>query len=115
MRSASGSRTDRGSVTAEFATALPAVVLVLAGCLGAVQVVGVQVRLTDASAAAARSLSRGDTPGRAAGLVAGAVSGASLSAERRGEFVCAVVTATGSGLFAGLTLESRSCSLAGGR
>ena len=90
-------------------------VLVLACCLGAVQVVGVQVRLTAASATAARALSRGEAPGRAAGLVSGAVSGASLAAERRGEFVCARVTAAGSGLFAGLALEARSCSLAGGQ
>ncbi|TFC81902.1 hypothetical protein E3O45_00705 [Cryobacterium sp. TMS1-20-1] len=106
---------NRGSITAEFATALPAVVLVLACCLGAVQVVGVQVRLTDAAATAARVLSRGDSVARAAALVAGTVSGAGLAAERRGEFVCARVTATGSGLFAELTLEARSCALAGGQ
>ena len=106
---------SRGSTTAEFATALPAVVLVLACCLGAVQVVGVQVRLTDAAATAARALARGDSVGRAAGLVQQTVSGASLSPERRGEFVCARVTARGlPGIFAGLTLEARSCALAGG-
>lgn len=115
MRSVSGSRKDRGSVTAEFAIALPAVVLVLVCCLGAVQVVGVQVRLTDAAATAARALSRGDSVARAAGLVYGAVSGASLAAERRGDFVCARVTAAGSLLFAELSLEARSCSLAGGQ
>ena len=115
VRSASGSRADRGSITAEFATALPAVVLVLAGCFGAVQVVGVQVRVTDAAATAARALSRGDSVGRAAALVAGAVPGASLSEERRGDFVCARVTATGTGMFAGLTLQSSSCALAGGQ
>ncbi|MDJ0347996.1 TadE family type IV pilus minor pilin [Cryobacterium sp. PH29-G1] len=107
---------DRGSTTAEFATALPAVVLVLACCLGAVQVVGVQVRLTDAAATAARALARGDTAGRAAGLVSQAVAGASLASEQRGEFVCARVAAAAlPGIFAGLTLEARSCALAGGR
>ncbi len=89
--------------------------LVLVCCLGAVQVVGVQVRLTDAAATAARVLSRGDSVARAAGLVAGAVAGADLAAERRGEFVCARVTAAGSGLFAEFTLEAQSCSLAGGQ
>jgi hypothetical protein len=95
---------------------MPAVVLVLVCCLGAVQVVGVQVRLTDAAAVAARALARGDSAGRAAGLVSLAVSGANLSPERRGEFICARVTATGlPGVFTGLTLEAHSCALAGGQ
>ena len=73
------------------------------------------MRLTDAAATAARALARGDSAGRAAGLVQQAVSGASLSQEERGEFVCAQVTARGlPGIFAGLTLEARSCALAGG-
>ncbi|MDQ1576828.1 MAG: hypothetical protein QOH55_1978, partial [Microbacteriaceae bacterium] len=40
----------RGSVTAEFAAVVPAVLLVLAACLGGIQVVGQQVRMTDAAA-----------------------------------------------------------------
>ncbi|WP_129590349.1 TadE family type IV pilus minor pilin [Cryobacterium aureum] len=115
MPSVSGSRRSRGSTTAEFATALPAVVLVLACCLGAVQVIGVQVRLTDAAATAARVLARGDSTARAAGLVHRAVAGASLAPERRGEFVCAGVVARAPGIFAGLTLEAVSCALAGGQ
>ncbi len=106
---------SRGSTTAEFATALPAVVLILACCLGGVQVVGLQVRLTDAAASAARALARGDSVTRAAGLVQVAVAGASLSPERRSEFVCARVTAAAlPGIFAGITLRARSCALAGG-
>jgi hypothetical protein len=50
-------------VTAEFAVALPAVLLCLALCLGAVQVAVQQVRLSDAAAVAARLLGRGDDPG----------------------------------------------------
>ncbi|TFB93977.1 hypothetical protein E3O25_04175 [Cryobacterium sp. TMT1-3] len=110
-----GLRAARGSTTAEFATALPAIVLVLACCLGAVQVVGVQVRLTDAAASAARALARGESAGRASGLVQSAVTGARLSSDRRGEFVCARVRAQGlPGIFAVLTLEAQSCALAGG-
>ncbi|WP_104089640.1 TadE family type IV pilus minor pilin [Cryobacterium sp. N19] len=118
MPSVSGSqsgRSSRGSTTAEFATALPAVVLVLACCLGAVQVIGVQVRLTDAAASAARSLARGDSAVRAAGLVHQTVAGVSLAPERRGEFVCARVVTRAPGIFAGLTLEAQSCALAGGQ
>ena len=109
---------DCGSVTAEFATVVPAVLLVLACCLGALQVVGQQVRLTDAAADAARSLSRGDTVDRAAGLVRQAVKGASMTPERRGEFVCVNLRAPSSfGAFAafGLTLRAGSCALGGGR
>ncbi|TFC93339.1 TadE family type IV pilus minor pilin [Cryobacterium sp. TMT3-29-2] len=108
---------DRGSVTAEFATVVPAVLLVLAICLGALQVVGQQVRLTDAAADAARSLARGDSVGRAAGLVQQAVQGASMTPERRGEFVCVNLSAPSSfAAFAafGLTLRAGSCALGGG-
>jgi hypothetical protein len=59
-------------VTAEFAVALPAVLLCLALCLGAVQVAVQQIRLSDAAAVAARMLGRGDDP---AAVVSG--SGAS--------------------------------------
>jgi hypothetical protein len=108
---------DAGSVTAEFAVVLPAVLLVLAGCLGAVQVAGQQVRLTDVAADAARALARGEGADRAAALVRRAVGGASLGSERRGEFVCARLSAPSAfGPFAavGLTVSARSCALAGG-
>lgn len=105
---------QRGSVTAEFATVLPAVLVVLAGCLGAVQVVGQQVRLTDAAGSVARLLARGESADHAAGLLGG--QGASVSHERVGEFVCARLTApSGFTPFAaaGLTLDARACALAG--
>ena len=106
---------DRGSVTAEFAAALPAVLVVLACCLGAVQVVGQQVRLTDAAADVARLLARGDGAGPASGLLAAVAPGTALAEERQGEFVCARLSAPS--VFApfaaaGLTLAARSCALA---
>lgn len=119
MRSLWGSRfhRDDGSVTAEFAAVIPAVMLVLGCCLGAVQVVGQQVRLTDAAADAARSLARGDGAERAAGLVRRSVGGVSFRTEWRGEFVCARLSAPSAfGPFAafGLTVAAGSCALAGG-
>jgi hypothetical protein len=117
MHSASGSRTDQGSITAEFAVVLPAVVLVLGFCLGAVQLVGQQLRMTDAAAGAARVLARGDDIALAGRLVRRSVGGASFSSERRGEFVCALLAAPSEfDLFArfGLTVEARSCALSGG-
>jgi hypothetical protein len=52
---------QRGSITAEFAVALPAVVLVLAMCLGCLQLGAQRLRLQDAAAVGARALARGDT------------------------------------------------------
>lgn len=108
---------NAGSITAEFVTVMPAIVLVLAGCLGAVGLVGQQVRLTDAAADAARSLARGDDEGRAQALVAQMIEGASLRTVRRGEFICAEVASSAEagtlGGF-GLTLRASSCALAGG-
>jgi hypothetical protein len=108
---------DSGSVTAELATVLPAVVLVLGCCLGAVQVIGQSVRLTDAAADAARALARGDDIGGVGDLVRRSVAGASVTAEHRGEFVCASLSVPSAfGPFAGfgVTVEARSCALAGG-
>lgn len=108
---------DGGSVTAEFAAVLPAVVLVLASCLGALQIAGDHVRLTDAAATAARALSRGDGAARVASLVGVLVDDASVRSERRGDFVCSHLTApvrAGPVRWTGLTLEATSCALAGG-
>jgi len=108
---------DRGSVTAEFATVVPAVLLVLALCLGAVQISGQQVRLTGAAAAAARSLARGDGEDRVAGLVARLVGPAAISTQRQGDFVCVRLSAPSAfGAFAafGVTVSAGSCALGGG-
>ena len=108
---------QRGSVTAEFAALLPAVLLLLGCCLGAVQVVGQQVRLTDAAGSTARLLARGEGSGAAAGLVSGLGLNATLTVQHQGEFVCAqlrAVSAFGPFAAAGLTFGARSCALAGG-
>ncbi|HEY6797413.1 MAG TPA: TadE family type IV pilus minor pilin [Kineosporiaceae bacterium] len=54
-------RRDAGSVTAEFAIALPAVMLVLALGLGSLQAALVQLRCVDAARAAARFAARGES------------------------------------------------------
>ncbi|HEV7182945.1 MAG: TadE family type IV pilus minor pilin [Actinomycetales bacterium] len=66
-------------MTAEFAVTLPAVVLCLALCVGAVQLIAQQVRLADAAAVAARLLGRGDDPG--AVVTRSGASGYETSAE----------------------------------
>ncbi|MEV6150769.1 TadE family type IV pilus minor pilin [Nonomuraea sp. NPDC052129] len=52
--------TSRGSVTAETAMVLPALMVVLAAALWAIQVVGVQLECVDAARAAARAAARGE-------------------------------------------------------
>ena len=56
---------QRGSVTAETAVVLPALAAVLVLCLGAVNVVGQQVRCIDAARTGARAMARGEASGAA--------------------------------------------------
>ncbi|HQJ34995.1 MAG TPA: pilus assembly protein [Rhodoglobus sp.] len=103
---------DRGSVTAEFAVALPAVVLLFALCLTGMQAVGQQLRLADATAHAARSLARGESADVAAARAAREVPGASITQSTDGDLTCV----TGSAPAAlGLTVTASSCALSGGR
>jgi Flp pilus assembly protein TadG len=60
--SAGRSRRDRGSVTAETAVVLPALVIVLAASLWAVAVVGMRLQCVDAARAGARAAARGEPP-----------------------------------------------------
>ncbi|WP_460943520.1 TadE family type IV pilus minor pilin [Okibacterium endophyticum] len=104
-------------MSAEFAVALPAVVVVLSCCVGAIQVASQQVRLTDAAADAARTLARGDSPDVAAARVARVSGGAALSSSHTGEFVCVSLTAPAAFPAAsalGLTVAASGCALAGG-
>ena len=85
-------QTDRGSVTAEFAIAVSAALVVCTLVLGAFQVVSLHVRATDAAGIAARLAARGDND-RAYSALAGLVPSGSLSISSSAELVCATVTA----------------------
>ena len=100
-------------MTAEFAVALPAVVLVLAFCLSGLQLAGQQLRLQDAAALAARSLARGDDPGPVTDRLA---PGATIASSDDGRLVCATLTSSGGVvLLPGLVVSASSCAWAGGR
>jgi Flp pilus assembly protein TadG len=103
---------ERGTVTAEFATVVPAVILVLVCCLGAVHLAGQRLRLQDAAADAARILARGDPAvQRAEALMAGSV----LSRRDSDGMVCATLrapAAVAGGLLGDVTLTATSCALA---
>jgi Flp pilus assembly protein TadG len=102
---------ERGSATAEFAVALPVVVLVLACCLSGMAVMGQQLRLQDAAALAARALARGGDPET---LVARLSTGAQLARNADGDLACVTLTMPAHGPLP-LTLTARSCALDGGR
>ena len=95
---------ERGSVTAEFAAVIPAVLLVLAACLGCVQLTSQQLRLQDAASATARALARGDAPL--------SFAGAAVATHREGDLLCARLTSTGQVFLPGVTLTAQSCALA---
>jgi hypothetical protein len=108
---------DRGSVAAEFAVALPAVVLVLGVCLGGIGVGSQQLRLQDAAAAAARGLGRGETAGAVAAQVTRMAGGATLERWAADGLVCVRLSRAAEGPIAaaGLRLAAESCALDGGR
>jgi Flp pilus assembly protein TadG len=80
---------DRGTVTAEFATCLPVLVLLLAVALSAVSVAGQRVRMQDAAREAARAAARGDDA-TARRLAHQYAPGATVSIDRSGGQVTVV-------------------------
>ena len=104
---------ERGSAVAEFAVALPAVLLVLVAMLGGVQLGTLQLRLQDASADAARALGRGDPASTVAARLARQVPTARWSTSRSAGLICAhlIATATAPAGLLGLRVEAMSCAL----
>jgi len=105
---------DRGSVVAEFAVALPAVILVLLLGVGALGASASQVRLQDAAADAARLAARGETDARVRAVVAQAQPGGIAVIESRGDLVCVEASAPAPAALP-LRITATSCALAGGR
>lgn len=61
-----GAASLRGSVTAEFAVAVPAVILLLGILLGAVSAAVCQIRVEEAARAGARAVAKGEDPAKVA-------------------------------------------------
>jgi hypothetical protein len=107
---------ERGTVTAEFAVVLPGVLLVLALCLAAVNVIGQQIALGSLASSGARMLARGDDPAAVRAQVASAAPGASLAQSSDGAFVCVALERAarfGPLGLGGLVLSARGCALGG--
>lgn len=106
---------DNGSVAAELAVALPAVVLTLLLGAGALSAAAQLVTLQDAVADGARLLGRGESSAVAYGAVTASATGASVSSQQRGDLIC--VTAqldVAVGSFVRMPLSASSCALSGG-
>jgi hypothetical protein len=104
---------DRGAVTAEFAVALPAIIVVLALGLGALAAGATSVRLQHAAAESARLFGRGDEAGARAVVTS---IGATASVDRGSTLVCVEVSVPVPfplPLPLG-PLSARSCALDGG-
>ena len=111
MLSPSPAEGERGSVTAEFAAALPAALVCLAVGIGAVQAGGQQLRLIDAAAVDARLLGRGDG---ARGMGTHSVPGLERAIAREQGMVCVTLSAPSTVLglgAAGLRIGGRACAL----
>ena len=110
----SASRRDRGSVTAELAVGLPAVVLLLVALLAIASTAIAQMRCTDAARAGARAAALGEPDGEVvatARRLAGA--DASVAVSRSDEWVTVEVSAAvGPGLWGGSPLRARATAVA---
>lgn len=80
---------ERGSVTAEFAVIVPAVVLIIVLTVATLGGASRHIRLEQAAAQAARLASRGEDDGRVRAVLAGVGGGATVRVFADGDLVCA--------------------------
>lgn len=98
---------DRGSVTAEFAIAVPVVLACVALCVAAVLGAAEHAALSGTAASAARLVARGDDPG-----LAGLPPGTAMTVEPEGSTTCVRLTASDGALAGiGIRLSARACAL----
>ncbi|MDQ1084741.1 MULTISPECIES: TadE family type IV pilus minor pilin [Microbacterium] len=102
---------DRGAVTAEFAVAVPAVLVVLTLGVGVLGSAAATVRLQHAATEAARLVGRGDD----AALAPLTGSGATASMDRRDGLVCVSASAAVPGPLPLPPVTASACALDGGR
>ncbi|WP_460782005.1 TadE family type IV pilus minor pilin [Microbacterium shaanxiense] len=106
---------ERGSVAAELAITLPAVVLALLLGAGALGAAARQVSLQDAVADAARLLGRGESAAIAHAAVTASVDDARVSSELRGDLSCVSARVDAViGRVIHIPLTASSCALSGG-
>jgi Flp pilus assembly protein TadG len=107
---------EAGTVTAEFAAVVPAVILILVVCLGTVQLAGRRLILQDAASDTARILARGE-PSAATRRAQQLVPGVAVARQNSDGMVCAILStpvAVAGGMLGAVTLTASSCALAAG-
>jgi Flp pilus assembly protein TadG len=107
---------DAGTVTAEFAAVVPAVILILVVCLGTVHLAGRRLILQDAASDTARILARGE-PSAATERARQLVPGVTVGSRDRDGMVCAILSApvaVAGGMLGTVSLTASSCALAAG-
>lgn len=103
---------DSGTVTAEFAITLPAVLVVIALVVSSLFAAGRAISLEHAAAQSARSIARGDD---AASIAAATRVGAGRSVSASADLVCVTLTAPAGVPLPLPDLSATSCALAGGK
>ncbi|MFC5338004.1 TadE family type IV pilus minor pilin [Leucobacter denitrificans] len=101
---------DRGSVTAEFALTVPAVLLILGLVLGSIHLAAERVSLVSFAGELARLEARGDAA-LAAQRVSQSGSQVSIQRENDGRLLCITATASPqSGLLSALHISGTGCA-----
>ncbi len=108
-------RDDAGAAAAEFAVAVPAVVLVLALAVGAVTVSGRQVRLEQAAVQASRLAARGESADRVGQAASRLLDGVRISIGPEGDIVCVTASVAARTVLPLPDLRTSACALAGAR
>lgn len=102
---------ERGSVTAEFAVVVPAIVLLIVIGVGALATSGRQVRLEHGVAQAARIAARGEADGDALAALRRAEPTASGSVRQEGDLICVDATSPTTLPLPLPALSATSCAL----
>ena len=105
-------RDERGSVTAEFAVIVPAVVLVVLLTVATLAGAGRQIRLEQAAAQAARLAARGEDDARVRATLAAVGGDPTVQVHTEGDLVCATVRARASVPLPLPPLRAESCAAA---
>lgn len=105
---------ERGTVTAEFAVVLPAVLVMLGLAIGGVFLASHRIVLVALAGEVARLEARGDL-GQAQQRLAGAGSSIAVERERTEDLHCVVLRSQpAEGLLGAVRLEARACAAASG-
>ena len=104
---------EQGSVAAEFAVTLPAVMVVFALCVGGIHLAAQQVALQAAAANSARAVARADRAS-AAHAANSTLPGARVSVSSQGSLVCATVSIDAAHPLV-LPMRAKSCALGEGK